>query len=129
MLPALRAGRVVVCDRNLPSSLALQRLDGIAPEVIWQLYAGAYVPDVAVLLNADHTVIAGRLRARGAHSRFERQPDSSRAESELYHQVDAWLRAAGWPVMALDCSTRPPETIATTIAAPVLQSYATRSQP
>lgn len=128
ILPALRAGKVVICDRYLPSSLVLQRLDGITPEVIWQLNAGVYVPDVAVLLSAEHAVIAARLRTRGAHSRFERQPDSSRAESELYYQAEGWLRTYGWPVMALDCSICPPETIATTIAAPVLHSHAKRSQ-
>lgn len=129
ILPALRAGKVVVCDRYLPSSLVLQRLDGIDPDVIWQLNAGAYVPDVAVLLNAEHPVIAQRLRARGAHSRFERQPDASRAESELYHQAAAQLRSIGWPVMALDCTIRQPETIAATIAIPALHSHPERSQP
>lgn len=128
ILPALRAGKVVICDRYLPSSLVLQRFDGIDPEVIWQLHAGAYVPDVAVLLNAEHQVIANRLRARGAHSRFERQPGSSRTESDLYHHAAAQLRSAGWPVMALDCTIRRPETIAATIALPVLRTHAERSQ-
>lgn len=128
ILPALRAGKVVVCDRYLPSSLVLQRLDGLDPEIIWQLNTGAYVPDVAVLLNAEHSAIAERLRARGAHSRFERQPGSSRAESNLYHQAAAQLRSADWPVMALDCTIRRPETIAMTIAIPVLHTQAERSQ-
>jgi len=128
ILPALRAGKIVVCDRYLPSSLVLQRLDGLDPEVIWQLNAGAYVPDVAVLLNAEHPVIAERLRARGDHSRFERQPGSSRAESDLYHQAAAQLRSVGWPVMVLDCTIRCPETIAMTIAIPVLHTHAERSQ-
>jgi dTMP kinase len=128
ILPALRAGKVVVCDRYLPSSLVLQRLDGLDPEVIWQLNAGAYVPDVAVLLNAEHQMIAERLRARGAHSRFERQPGSSRAESDLYHQAAAQLRSVGWPTMALDCTIRRPETITMSIVTPVLQTHAERSQ-
>jgi len=128
IIPALRAGKVVVCDRYLPSSLVLQRLDGIDPEMIWRLNAGAYVPDVAVLLHADFPVIADRLRARGAHSRFERQPGGSRAESDLYHRTAAGLRAASWPVMALDCTIRRPETIAMSIAIPVLHTYRERSQ-
>jgi dTMP kinase len=128
ILPALRAGKVVVCDRYLPSSLVLQRLDGLSPESIWQLNAGAYVPDVVVLLDAEHPVIANRLRARGAHSRFERQPGSSRAESDLYHQVAAQLRSAGWPVMTLDCTIQRPETIAMTIVTSVLHTCAERSQ-
>lgn len=127
ILPALRAGQVVVCDRYLPSSLVLQRMDGLEPETIWQLNAGIYVPDVAVLLNAEPETIARRLRARGAHSRFERQPDSSQAESDLYEQADIRLRAAGWPVMALECATLRPETIAQTIATPVLHTHIARS--
>lgn len=89
ILPALRAGKVVVCE---------------------------------------HSAIAERLRARGAHSRFERQPGGSRAESDLYHQAAAQLRSADWPVMALDCTIRRPETIAMTIAIPVLHTQAERSQ-
>jgi dTMP kinase len=127
ILPALRAGQIVVGDRYLPSSLVLQRLDGIDPEIIWQLNTGFYVPDVAVLLNAEHPIIAKRLQARGAQSRFERQPGSSRAESDLYHQAAAQLRSAGWPVLALDCTTPRPETIATTITTTVLQTLAERS--
>jgi dTMP kinase len=128
ILPALRAGKVVVCDRYLPSSLVLQAIDGIESDTIWRLNAGVYVPDVAVLLNADHPVIADRLRQRGAHSRFERQPDGSRAESDLYHRTAADLRTAGWPVTALDCTLRRPQAIAMMIAAPVMHSYRERSQ-
>lgn len=128
ILPALRAGKAVVCDRYLPSSLVLQRLDGLDPDVIWQLNAGAYVPDMAVLLNGEPSVIQQRLHARGAHSRFERAPDASSLESALYHHVATDLRCLGWPVMALDCTNRRPETIALTIAIPALHTHAKRSQ-
>jgi hypothetical protein len=63
-----------------------------------------------------------------AHSRFEQQPGSSRAESDLYRRTAADLRAAGWPVMTLDCTRRRPETIALTIAIPILHTYRERSQ-
>jgi dTMP kinase len=128
ILPALRAGKVVVCDRYLPSSLVLQAIDGLESDTIWCLNAGVYVPDVAVLLNADPPVIAERLRQRGAHSRFERQPGGSRAESDLYHRAAADLRAAGWPVTVLDCTFRRPQAIAMMIAVPVMHSYRERSQ-
>jgi dTMP kinase len=128
ILPAMRAGTVVVCDRYLPSSLVLQRLDGLDPEVIWQLNAGLYVPDLAVILNAEHPVIAERLHIRGGHSRFERQPGSSRAESDLYDHTAAQLRSAGWPVRVLDCTIRRPESIASTIVTPVLHTYHERTQ-
>lgn len=122
ILPALRAGQVVVCDRYLPSSLVLQRLDGLSAEYIWQLNAGIRVPDVCVILNGDHPVIAERLRARGAHSRFERTPDISRAEADLYLRAATDLQAAGWPVMALDATIGRAESIAHTIALAVLHA-------
>jgi dTMP kinase len=128
ILPALHAGKIVICDRYLPSSLVLQGIDGIESDTVWRLNTGVYVPDVAVLLNADNPVIADRLRQRGAHSRFERQPDGSRTESDLYHRTAAELRTAGWPVMALDCTIQCPETIAMMIAVPVMHSYLERSQ-
>ena len=40
ILPALHAGKVVICDRYLPSSLVLQAIDGIEPDTIWCLNAG-----------------------------------------------------------------------------------------
>lgn len=94
--PRLRAGAVVVCDRYVPSSLVLQGMDGVADEEIWRLNGGLDRPDLAVVLNADPDVLAGRLAARGGtHSRFERQPGSSQAESDLYREAATRLAAAG----------------------------------
>jgi len=104
--PALAAGQVVLCDRYLPSSLVLQRMDGIGWDVIRQLNDGADRPGLAVILNAEPEVIAARLNARGGHSRFERQPGSSRAESRLYHEAAERLAREGWPVCVVDVTTR-----------------------
>lgn len=125
--PALRAGKMVLCDRYLPSSLVLQRLDGLSTRVVWQLNAGVLVPDTAVLLTGDPEIIAGRLHTRGSNSRFEQQPGSSQAEVDLYHQAAAELAEAGWPLLNLDTSTAPPETIASTIVSHVETLYLERS--
>jgi dTMP kinase len=129
ILPALRAGTVVICDRYLPSSLVLQRLDGITPDTVWQLNAGVYLPDIAVILNADPAVIATRLAARGGHSRFERQPGASQAESDLYQQAASELHDRGWPMLTLDATTARPETIALTVAFQAVNMYLERSNP
>lgn len=117
--PALRAGQVVVCDRYLPSSLVLQRMDGVSTRTVWQLNAGAYVPDLAVILNADPEVITARLNARGGHSRFERNPDASTVESLLYHAAATELQERGWAVLSLDCTHATPERIADTITSAI----------
>ncbi|GAB3902165.1 hypothetical protein GCM10029964_092110 [Kibdelosporangium lantanae] len=77
IVPALREGQVVVCDRYVASSLVLQGLDGLSAQVVWQLNHGVYQPDLSVILTGDPAVIDARLRARGGHSRFERAEDNS----------------------------------------------------
>ena len=104
--PALAAGQVVICDRYLPSSLVLQRMDGIGWDVIRQLNDGADQPELAVILNAAPEVIAARLNARGGHSRFERRPGSSQIESSLYHDTAERLTQEGWRVCIVDVTTR-----------------------
>jgi dTMP kinase len=103
--PALAAGEVVLCDRYVPSSLVLQQMDGLSWDVVMYLNAGTDRPDLAVILNGDPAVIGDRLAARGGHSRFERQPGSSAAESGLYHDTAARLAADGWPVCVIDITT------------------------
>ncbi|HKS50107.1 MAG TPA: hypothetical protein VJT49_34380 [Amycolatopsis sp.] len=51
IVPALREGQVVVCDRYVASSLVLQGLDGLSAEVVWQLNHGVYRPDLSVILT------------------------------------------------------------------------------
>lgn len=104
--PALAAGQLVLCDRYVPSSLVLQRMDGVGWDVIRQLNDGTDQPGLAVILSAAPGVIEARLNARGAHSRFERQPGSSRTESRLYHDTAERLAWEGWPVCVVDVTTR-----------------------
>jgi len=125
--PALRAGQVVLCDRYVPSSLVLQRMDGLSTQTVWQLNAGAYVPDLAVILNADPNVIAARLQGRGDHSRFERTPDSSVVESSLYYAAAIELTQRGWPVLTLDCTHAAPGRIAAAVIAAIRDLHAQRS--
>jgi dTMP kinase len=130
--PALAAGDIVICDRYLPSSLVLQRMDGLSAEQIWCLNAGIRVPDLAVVLNGDPAEIAARLHARGKHSRFESttSPDgrsSSETESDLYHLAVLELRQRGWPVHGVDCTRKPPETIARHLADAITALYVERS--
>lgn len=115
ILPALREGNVVVCDRYVASSLVLQGLDGLSAEVVWQLNCGVYRPDLSIILTGDPQVIDARLRARGGHSRFERAEDNSDRETGLYVHAVADLHAKGWPVATLDATIDPPDAIASAI--------------
>jgi len=118
--PGLAAGQVIICDRYLPSSLVLQRMDSITWDVIMELNRGTDQPDLAVVLNGTPAVIASRLAARGRHSRFERHPGSSQAESDLYTDTAARLTGAGWPVCTVDITTRSADEAAMIVTSRIL---------
>lgn len=126
--PQLQAGAIVISDRYLPSSLVLQRMDGVGQDTIWQLNNSADPPDLAVILNATPAVLTGRLARRGgAHSRFERQPDGPATESALYQDTAAGLTALGWPVCSIDATARTPGDVAAIVTDRILTLHADRS--
>jgi dTMP kinase len=100
--PRLAEGFVVVCDRYVPSSYVLQRMDGVPIEFVEALNAAADLPDLSVILVADPAVSAARVERRGAHSRFHSGPDASRAEAELYSDSIPRLSKRGYPLFTVD---------------------------
>ncbi|SQD96930.1 Thymidylate kinase [Parafrankia sp. Ea1.12] len=113
--PQLAAGKTVISDRYTPSGLVMQRFDGIAPAFLWALNAEADRPDLCVILEADPDIVARRLADRGAHNRFQLAPGSSHAEAHFYRQATDRLVQAGFNVLNVDCSQRPPERAAAVI--------------
>ncbi|MFC9432463.1 dTMP kinase [Nocardia sp. NPDC057030] len=118
--PELVAGRVVLCDRYLPSSLTLQVLDGVPSATVWALNAGVRVPEIAVVLRADPPVITERVCVRGAHNRFEQAGDFAARELELFDCVAEDLRMRGWPVHVIDCTRLSPHETAVAVAELIL---------
>lgn len=114
--PLLKNGHLVISDRYVASGLVVQRFDGVDPVFLWQLNEEAERPDLAVILEADPDVIAERLEARGPHNRFQHTPGSSHTEAAFYRQATEKLEEAGFAVLTVDCSSRPPEQSAAIIA-------------
>jgi len=121
--PHRDTGEIVLCDRYLPSSLVLQRIDGIEWQTIVTLNRGADLPDLAIILHADPTVIAARLARRGRHSRFEAMPGSSQTESVLYREAAQRLAADGWPIWCVDAASGAPDQLGAQVAARILTLY------
>lgn len=121
--PSVEAGKIVVSDRYVPSSLVLQRFDGVDPTFLWHLNAEADRPDLAVILQADPEVIAERLSDRGPHNRFQRLPGSSHSEVDFYRQATERLIDAGFEVFTVDCNHRPPEQVAAVICDRLLSFF------
>src|SRR5688500_4830190 len=98
--PALEAGRVVVSDRFLDSSLAYQgHARGLGEEEVRRVNEWAtagLVPDLTVLLRIDAATAAERA---GATDRFEDEgEDLQRAVQEAYERLAA-QEPARWQVI------------------------------
>lgn len=113
--PHLDAGRLVLCDRYVPSALVMQRLDGLEVDFLWNLNSRADRPDLSVLLTADADVIAARLAARGPHNRLQRQSNSSTAEAHFYREAHEHLEHAGYDILGIDTGQQPPRLAAARI--------------
>jgi dTMP kinase len=124
--PHTEAGRTVISDRYVPSGLVMQRFDGLDLPFLMQLNERADRPDLAVILQADPEAIARRLRERGAHSRFQRTPDSSKAEVGFYHEATERLIRAGYNVLTLDVNHKTPGQAAALIAERLMTLLAIR---
>lgn len=92
ILPTLRGGLIVLCDRYVESSLVLQRLDDVEVEYILAINAGIPRPDLRIRLLASPEVLAQRLaqRSAGPERRFERTGGPER-ELALYAEADELL--------------------------------------
>ncbi|MGJ7417023.1 dTMP kinase [Streptomyces cinereoruber] len=100
--PALAAGRTVLLDRYLPSTLVLQRQDGVDTDFLLAINEGIPIPDLAVVLTADPQTIHARLDNRGTRHRFERDIDDTHRELALYEEAISIVESIGFPVLRLD---------------------------
>lgn len=115
----LGQGKLVICDRYVPSSYVLQRMDNVPLPFIEEINAAADVPDLAVILTADPAVTAERIRQRGTHTRFESGLADSQREARLYDDAIPLLVRRGYPVWKIDTTELPPTKVAQAIAAEI----------
>jgi dTMP kinase len=108
--PALAAGKVVISDRYLPSSLVLQRLDGLSLAEIWRYNAFAPRPALTLYLEEESAVIAARLKERQVLSRLEQAGSPSR-ELALYRKAYAFLGRRRWRQARIDCRDLAPNEV------------------
>jgi dTMP kinase len=110
IVPALTAGKAVITDRYVQSSLVLQRMDGLGLAEIWSYNAHVAVPAMSIYLEDDPEVIAARLRQRPALSRLEAQGSPAR-ELALYQDAFRFLARRRWPQARIDCRGLDPDGV------------------
>ncbi|KOU53990.1 dTMP kinase [Streptomyces sp. WM6378] len=114
--PHLDVGHTVLLDRYLPSTLVLQRLDGLSIDYLLTINQHLAVPDLAVILLADPNTVLARLEKRGTKHRFEADPKSTLRELELYQEAIPLLTHLGYPTVTIDTTHLTPEGVAQAIA-------------
>ncbi|MFF4442409.1 dTMP kinase [Streptomyces sp. NPDC001621] len=114
--PALGAGRLLVSDRYLASTLVLQRLDGVPLDFLLMLNDHAPKPDLAVILTAAPDTIADRITRAGITHRFRADPDAPAREVELYRDAANILEDLKSKVLVVDSTHIPPSEVARRIA-------------
>jgi dTMP kinase len=88
----LKAGKIVLCDRYVESSLVLQRLDDVEPEFIVAVNSGIPRPDLRIRLFAATDVLRERLAARAPDpGRRLEQIAGPERELDLYADADQLL--------------------------------------
>lgn len=110
IIPQLDDGASVVCDRYVPSSLVLQRVDGMDTGEIWTYNRYCLPPDLLVYLDEDAETIASRLSDRARLSRLE-TTGSPAEELRLYAEARAFLASEGWRQHVVDCRDRAPDDV------------------
>ena len=119
--PALRAGYIVICDRYVPTSLVLQRIDGVEPGFLHQLNQYAEKPDLTVVLTGEPRQSGQRAADRGVYSRFHRGGTAARVvEDRLYRDVAHQLRERGEAVLHHEVKDEPPDAVAAVLLDAVL---------
>ena len=102
VLPGIRSGLIMVCDRYVYASMAYQGARGVDPEEIWRMNAALphfRRPDLAFLLDLPPGVGLGRTSHRGEADIFEtpeylsrvRERYLSMAETRGLRIIDATL--------------------------------------
>jgi len=112
MRPALAAGKLVVTDRHIGSTLALQRVDGVDLDVLWELNAGVLVPDLSVFLSAPAAVLERRLNERGRTSRFEHTDGISHEEARFFDEAADLMEQRGHRVLRVSTVDGDAEAVA-----------------
>jgi dTMP kinase len=118
--PALEDDIVVICDRHVISSLALDGLDGVDHDFVWEIYRHIIVPDIAIVLLADPEICAARTAIRGTYSRFHHTDSASASrERRMYDSVVAYLQKKDYPVLAHDIGDSDADEVARRLASVV----------
>jgi dTMP kinase len=120
ILPAVRCGVHVICNRYVYSSFGYFKARGIDPEFVANINAAVPEPDMGVLLKIDPSVAVRRVSERGEDRKFE-EKSADYLESVQQEMLRVWPDR----FLVVDAE-QPVGEIADQIASYVMQSLQAR---
>lgn len=106
ILPSLEAGKIVICERYLASSLVFQRMDGVETEYILSVNGKIKKPDIYFILNAPAEVLYDRLHERSELTRFEKTLENQKKEEKYYRECIKLLEELDIQVYTVDMTMK-----------------------
>jgi dTMP kinase len=101
IIPHLINGDIVIMDRYVLSSLALQRMDNVDLAFILDINSRIVLPDVQVLVIADEKIIQERLSTRPILTRFEKG-NRTAEELSMFNEGTSVLYSFGVDTLIVD---------------------------
>ena len=101
IMPACQSDKIIITDRYIASSLALQFLDGVALQDIWELNKDFLKPSLYIILSAKPKVLEERLKLRDVLTYFE-TVKSRKEELDAFWQAHIFLQSHGWDTVMLN---------------------------
>lgn len=94
IIPALKEGKIVICDRYALSSLIYQQMDGVKPSFILDINSEIIRPDLTIVLTADADVLSERKieRAKETGKPLDRFETGQQSGIELHFLEDGIKR-------------------------------------
>jgi dTMP kinase len=120
IIPRLDEGRHVVTARYVPSSLVLQRIDGLDLDEIWT-YNQYFLPATVIYLEDEPDTLRQRLASRAQLSRLE-VTGSPERELAYYRDAKNFLDQQEWRQHIINCAGRTPKEVVRVIVGELLAS-------
>jgi dTMP kinase len=103
IMPYLSKYDIVLCDRYVGSSMALQRYDGVEIEYIWKLNSDFIIPNLSIILISPPEELEKRISQRPFRSRFEKEMPHA-TENDYYRLAGNFLKEKGYNIFFVDNS-------------------------
>jgi len=120
--PALQRGVNVVMSRYTPSSLVLQRMDGVPLEDVWFYNRHAPAPDALFYLRHTQDELRRRLQGRNRQTRIQTLGTPDR-ELQFYEDARNFLEDRDWLQYGLHGDGKTPEQLARHIIAVINRKF------